>query len=187
MHNLLARETHLDLEQRNLAEARGLYQGDPRVHIPALFPHCTPRVTAMERIAGEKVTEHRLQSRGERRWLTGVVAAALVARPLFSQAGRSLFHADPHAGNLMLTKDRRLAILDWSLVGRLAEGERQAMAQIALGAITRHAGPDHRGLGDTRRAAGRGSPGPQVSRSHLVGTNPALATPRTELARRHAR
>ena len=47
-----------------------------------------------------------------------------------------MFHADPHAGNLMATHDKRLAILDWSLVGFLGEPERLAIVQMVQSAIT---------------------------------------------------
>jgi ubiquinone biosynthesis protein len=131
----LRHETRLDLEQRHLVEARALYEGEPRVQIPALFDYCTPRVTAMERVVGGKVTEHGLDSRAERRWLAGLVLSALIARPIFRRTSQALFHADPHAGNLFLTRDHRLAILDWSLTGSLGERERRAMVQITLGAL----------------------------------------------------
>jgi ubiquinone biosynthesis protein len=135
----LRHEVRLDLEQHHLAQARALYEGDPRVQVPALFEHCTSRVTAMERVTGWKVTGHGLDSRDGKRRLAGLVVEALVARPFFSKAGRALFHGDPHAGNLFLTADGRLAILDWSLVGSLGERERVAVVQIILGAMTLHA------------------------------------------------
>ncbi len=46
-----------------------------------------------------------------------------------------MFHSDPHAGNLFYTRDGRLAILDWSLVGHLGEAERIAITQLVLAAI----------------------------------------------------
>jgi ubiquinone biosynthesis protein len=46
-----------------------------------------------------------------------------------------MFHSDPHAGNLIYTRDGRLAILDWSLVGHLGEAERIAIAQLVLAAM----------------------------------------------------
>jgi ubiquinone biosynthesis protein len=132
----LRHETRLDLEQHHLVQARALYEGEPRVQIPALFDYCTPRVTAMERVVGKKVTEHSLDSGAERRWLARLVLSALIARPIFQRASQALFHADPHAGNLFLTRDHRLAILDWSLAGSLGERERRAMVQIILGGLT---------------------------------------------------
>ena len=47
-----------------------------------------------------------------------------------------MFHSDPHAGNLFLTDENRLAMLDWSLVGCLGEAEREAIVQIMLAAVT---------------------------------------------------
>jgi ubiquinone biosynthesis protein len=90
----------------------------------------------MERVGGSKVTEHGLDSEVERRRLTRLVLQALVARPIFLRASQALFHADPHAGNLFLTTDHRLAILDWSLVGSLRERERIAIVQILLATLT---------------------------------------------------
>jgi ubiquinone biosynthesis protein len=132
----LRHEYRLDLEQRHLTLARALYEGEPRVQVPALYEYCTRRVTAMERVTGGKVTEHDLAGAGDRRRLARLVVEALIARPVFARAGAALFHADPHAGNLFLTADGRLAVLDWSLVGWLGESERTAMVQVLLGALT---------------------------------------------------
>ncbi|MEQ8786877.1 MAG: AarF/UbiB family protein [Pirellulaceae bacterium] len=136
----LACEVQLDREQQHLEQARAFYADDPRVLIPRLLEHCTPRVTAMERVLGEKVTEHGFEDRRQKRRLAGLVAKSLVARPIFARSGDALFHSDPHAGNMMLTQDGRLAILDWSLVGALNERERVAVVQILLGAVTLHCG-----------------------------------------------
>src|SRR5262249_1650201 len=123
----LRQETRLDLVQRHLVRARTFYEGESRIHIPALFDPCTPHVTAMERIVGGKITEHGLDAIIAKRRLARLVIDALIARPIFMQSGQALFHGDPHAGNLFLTTDGRLAILDWSLVGALGECERIAM------------------------------------------------------------
>jgi ubiquinone biosynthesis protein len=132
----LRHEVRLDREQQQVAQARAFYAGDPRVQVPALFDHCTPRVTAMERVTGGKVTGHRLDSWDDRRRLADLVVEALIARPVFADADPAPFHADPHAGNLFLTADQRLGILDWSLVGWLGEPERVAIGQITLAALT---------------------------------------------------
>jgi ubiquinone biosynthesis protein len=129
-------EVRLDLEQRQLIEAHACYAKEPEVQIPRLLDHCTPRVTAMERVMGRKVTDHLLNLSGEKHRLANLVTRALITRPLFSRDGQALFHSDPHAGNLLYTTDGRLAILDWSLAGFLGEGERVAMVQIMLAAVT---------------------------------------------------
>jgi ubiquinone biosynthesis protein len=132
-------EIRLDQEQRHLLEAAALYKDDREVQIPALLDQCTSRVTAMERVFGVKVTDHGLDRTAAKRRLSEIVSRALVAQPVFSRENCALFHGDPHAGNLLYTQDRRLAILDWSLVGHLSESERIAMGQIILSAVTLNA------------------------------------------------
>lgn len=132
----LRHEVRLDLEQRHLALGHAAYANEPRIQIPALFDFCTPRVTAMERVHGDKVTDHRFDGDEERRALAELVITGLIARPILSAGDDALFHGDPHAGNLLLTRDRRLAILDWSLATTLSEARRVAFVQIVLGAVT---------------------------------------------------
>ena len=129
-------EVLLDQEQQHLAEAKAFFADEPDVHIPTVLAYCTPRVTAMERIFGDKVTDHPLDSIRAKHNLAKLVTRALIAQPMFSATHRAMFHSDPHAGNLLYTHDGRLAILDWSLVGHLGEAERIAMGQIVLAAIT---------------------------------------------------
>ena len=131
----LRSEVRFEYEQQHLMQAAEFYCDEPLVHIPALLPHCTPRVTAMERIHGTKVTEHRRQTWFQRRGLPELVVRALVTKPIFSQSHAAMFHCDPHAGNLFLTDNRRLAILDWSLTSSIAEYERIAIVQMLVGAM----------------------------------------------------
>jgi ubiquinone biosynthesis protein len=65
-----------------------------------------------------------------------MVTENLIAHPMWSSQPDAVFHADPHAGNLLLTQDQKLAILDWSLVARLTKSDRILLTQIVLGAIT---------------------------------------------------
>ena len=127
---------HLDLEQRHLAEARQVYAGNASVLVPEVFPFSTPRLTAMERIDGGKITGVQGLEEAERRRLAAGIVGALIAGPIWADEQPSLFHADPHAGNLMLTPDGRIGLLDWSLVGRLGKRERVCMTQILIGALT---------------------------------------------------
>nr|VFK22023.1 MAG: ubiquinone biosynthesis protein [Candidatus Kentron sp. MB] len=136
VRELLSNEIKLDREQEHLDAANHLYAGLESVRIPSLLPFSTPRITAMERIFGHKVTEVSELSEQNRKELAKTVIEALIVRPACSDEHTAMFHADPHAGNLFITDDNRLAVLDWSLVGHLGKRERELMAQLLLGAIT---------------------------------------------------
>jgi ubiquinone biosynthesis protein len=87
-------------------------------------------------------------------WIDGTPLndrAALTARRLdFTRLGRALiqtflrhalrdgfFHADMHPGNLFVDNDARLVAVDFGIMGRLGPKERQFLAEILLGFITR--------------------------------------------------
>lgn len=136
LRELLVHEIRLEAEQRNLQVAARLYGECDFVRIPELLPYCTPRITAMERIRGPKVTDAGNLSLGARCSLAARLIEALIAHPMWSPRSSVPFHADPHAGNLLLADDGRLAIIDWALVGRLSRVERAGLVQLALGALT---------------------------------------------------
>ena len=133
---LLAREVLLDHEQAHLAAARRSYAALRSVVVPEVYPYSTPRLTAMQRIDGIKVTDSKALTAAARRKLADLVVKALVAHPLWSMGDPAVFHADPHAGNLFVTAEGQLAILDWSLVGELSKDDRICLTQILVGALT---------------------------------------------------
>lgn len=131
LRELLSCEVHLSHEQRHLAEAAEIYRENEQIHVPMLLPGCTPRITAMERLAGAKVTE----AHNERRRLAELIVEAVVAHPIFAPEADALFHGDPHAGNLIRTTDGRLGILDWSLAGHLGKRRREQVVQVIVGGL----------------------------------------------------
>ena len=144
----LHHEVRFDREQRHLALARAAYKDEPRVHVPALFDHCcTPRVTAMERVTGGKVTERRPGHRGReaagwrtswaRRWSPGRSSR---------RASQALFHGDPHAGEPVPHR------------GRPTGHPRLEPGRHAERASTRRADADYARRADSRRRADRDQP-----------------------------
>jgi ubiquinone biosynthesis protein len=132
---LLRNEIRLDAEQQQLARARAFYAGDADVVVPELFsPLCTPRLTAMQRIDGVRVTDARVPA-AQREQLARTIVAALIAKPFWSaSADQPFFHADPHAGNLFATPDGKLAVFDWALTTRLSDVQLGGVVQAILAA-----------------------------------------------------
>lgn len=135
VQRLLAKEIRLDTEQSNLLAAAAFYADEPRLLVPRLLPWCTPRLTAMERVFGTKVTDATLSAEN-RRALADTMFAALLAMPFWVSSAQAVFHADLHAGNLLVTEDGRLAVLDWSLTASLSKAHREALVSIAVGGLT---------------------------------------------------
>jgi ubiquinone biosynthesis protein len=134
VRGLLLNETRLDIEQAHLEKAARFYAAYPRVHVPALLPFCTPHVTAMERIDGRKVTDPGI-AEDVRRRLAATIIDSLLAKPFWSTEPMAVFHADPHAGNLLAEDDGRLAIVDWALIVEFSMTQRAAVVQALVGAL----------------------------------------------------
>jgi len=137
VRTLLLHEIDLSIEQSNLQRARHLFDGWVDVSTPEpIDALCTPSMTGMSRLYGSKVTEQTSFGPSERRRLAASLVEAMLVRPLFDPTPTALFHADPHAGNLLGDDEGRLGILDWSLTGRLTKSARERLVQIVLGALT---------------------------------------------------
>ncbi len=135
VRRLLEMEVRLDVEQANMRRADAFYRDDAGVFVPRLLPWCTPRITAMERVAGTKVSDVVL-SAAAREALGTRMLGALVAKPFWTRDEQAMFHGDLHGGNLLLTEDGRLAIIDWSLTAVLSKSDREALIAIAIGGLT---------------------------------------------------
>lgn len=139
VRSMLEREVQLDREQEHLREASAYYENSRRILIPHPLPFCTPRLTAMERVFGTKAPEATGREGGQgprsgKRRIAQTLVESLLADVIFSRSETAIFHADPHAGNIFATDDGRVALLDWSLIGRLTKPQRISLCKIIMGA-----------------------------------------------------
>lgn len=147
----LAREVNLTAEQENLAEASGIYNSVTGVRIPALAPFCTQTMTSMEYIDGVKVTDISL-TKTQRQALARLAFEAIICMPLFATENLSLFHGDPHAGNILAVpgstpESFEVALLDWTLAGHLSKKQRVIVMELLLGVIKNDSRTIARALG----------------------------------------
>ena len=139
VRSMLANEIDLAAEQAHLAEAMDFYSDMTAIQIPQRLPFSTATMTAMTYLKGPKVTDAKLNSHQAER-LAGVLFEALVCRPLFGRQTVSLFHGDPHAGNILVVEDpgaghQRIGLLDWTLAGHLNRSDRVKTAQLIQAVI----------------------------------------------------
>jgi len=135
VRRLLEHEVDFAREQATLAEAARMYRSVRGVRVPRLIRQLSAAgITALTDEDGVKVTAALAGAPpGERRRLAGQLIEALVTVPLFAPGERGIFHADPHAGNLLYDEDKgELVLLDWALTERLTREQRRHMAILAL-------------------------------------------------------
>jgi ubiquinone biosynthesis protein len=136
---LLEHELDFPREQATLAEAARMYRSSFGVRVPRLIrPLCSRRITAMSAEQGVKVTEAFPHAPLRRSGIARQVIEALIAVPLFSPEPEAVFHADPHAGNLLYNEQHReLVILDWALTDRLSLAARRHVVMLAVMTLVR--------------------------------------------------
>lgn len=124
---LLEREVDFRREQRTLLNALGVYREAPGIRVPRLIePLSTDSITALSHESGVKVTEAVAYPAALRTRIAGRLAETLLAIPSLSPHEDAIYHADPHAGNLLYDRRRDdLVILDWALTERLTRRQRR--------------------------------------------------------------
>jgi ubiquinone biosynthesis protein len=140
---LLAHELDFPQEQETLEAAKRMYRSSFGIRVPDVIrPLCTDKITAMSEESGLKVTDAFPRSPIRRSRIPDQLIEALIAVPLFCREDVAVFHADPHAGNLMYDEtSRELAVIDWALAERLSlESRRQLVLLVAMMILRNEAG-----------------------------------------------
>jgi ubiquinone biosynthesis protein len=108
--------------------------------VPRKLPGSSPDMTVMSRVEGRKITDVAHLTKEEKRRLAGALAKTCILRPIQDLNETSIFHGDPHAGNLAYTFEGsrpRIILYDWAMLGRLNRMDRFAMVLLAFGLVSR--------------------------------------------------
>ncbi len=123
-----------ELDFRHEARNQQYFNAQNPTPAKVFAPEVIDRYTSRRLLVMERVDGHRVEQAGltpeEGRALAQTGAASLLHQIVIS----GFFHADPHAGNVLVTNDRRLCLLDWGLAGHLSRRLRHALADLFLAA-----------------------------------------------------
>lgn len=131
----ILRELDFRNEARNQRYFNALNPHPDRVYAPEVIEELSGEyVLVMERISGLTVSEARLAP-AEAKRIAANGAASLIHQVLIA----GFFHADPHAGNVLVTPDGRLCFLDWGMAGNLTRRLRLGLADLFIAAVQQDA------------------------------------------------
>lgn len=127
----LLRELDYRQEAINLTTLGTQLTNFDRIIVPAPIPdYSTSRVLTMEYVHGKKITDLSPLARME------FDASALVEEMFRAYLDQILvhgfFHADPHPGNVFITDDYRIALIDLGMVGRVTPRLQEELLQLLL-------------------------------------------------------
>ena len=128
----LLRELDFKREARNMKIARTYATEETGVYIPEVYEDlCTERLVVMEYVLGTRMKDFK----------TGEFAdpEALARKGLRFAIKQVLedgfFHADPHPGNILITAEERICLVDWGMTGRLSERDRSEFIDLMKAAV----------------------------------------------------
>jgi predicted unusual protein kinase regulating ubiquinone biosynthesis (AarF/ABC1/UbiB family) len=118
-------------EARNLATLSAQLEDFELIIVPLpVDDFTTARVLTMDYVEGAKITA---VSPLERTEVDGAALAEQLFRAYLQQIlVDGVFHADPHPGNVLLTPDHRLALVDLGMVGRLSSVAQEQLFKLML-------------------------------------------------------
>lgn len=116
-----------------LANMQALAAASPDLRIPTPYPQLSgQRVIVMERMAGRPLSSADDMLNGITASERAAMAERLFGAVLQQILGRGVFHADLHAGNILVDEDGTLGLLDFGAVGRLDQAGRHSLSTLLL-------------------------------------------------------
>jgi predicted unusual protein kinase regulating ubiquinone biosynthesis (AarF/ABC1/UbiB family) len=136
----LLRELDYRQEANNLTTIRDQLESFERIVVPSPVPdYSSSRVLTMDYVHGKKVTD--LSPLGRMEFDGAGLAEELFRAYLEQILVNGFFHADPHPGNVFITDDYRIALIDLGMVGRIMPALQEQLLQLLL-AISEGRGDD---------------------------------------------
>jgi ubiquinone biosynthesis protein len=141
---VIRRELDYTAEAANARRFAANFAETPVVIPRVYLDHSTSRVLTLQHIGGTRFRDIRplLLAPSERRRV-----ASMGADAIFKMAFEDgFFHGDPHPGNLILTPEGNLALLDFGMVGYMSRGDIEALSRLFIAVVQRDGAAALRGL-----------------------------------------
>lgn len=133
----LLEEVSLVNERNNIHQFTQNFKNNPETYVPKIYDElCNNNVLCMEFIDGIKVTDTTtLQKYG----IDPVMVSERGLRLFVSQIlDYGFFHADPHAGNIMVKKDGKVVFIDFGAVGKIQPNDKEILENLIVSFVAKN-------------------------------------------------
>ena len=130
--NYTKKELDFKLEAKNIDVFFKKYKYSPYFKIPRVYwSQTSPKIVTMTFIDGKKISEMKKLAEKEKKKLT-----LLIYRSFIDQVfNMHVFHADPHPGNIFLMDNKKIAFLDFGIVGRISPDLAMSVEMMLVGLV----------------------------------------------------
>ena len=134
----LLEEISLINEKNNIQQFALNFKNNRETYIPKIYEEfCSNNILCMEFIDGIKITnKETLLANG----IDSVKISEAGLRLFVSQIlDYGFFHADPHAGNILVKKDGKVVFIDFGAVGKIQPNDKEILEQLIIAFVSKNA------------------------------------------------
>ena len=135
-------ELDLRLEASNAVELRDSMEDLDEFYVPEVYwDYTTSKVLTMEWVNGRPISKFKYKPQ-----IAEMLAVSFVKQAYY----KGVFHGDMHSGNIFVTDDEKLVLVDFGIIGRLDQKSKVYVAEILIGFLKR----DYKYVADVHFRAG---------------------------------
>jgi len=134
----LLEEISLTNEKNNIQQFALNFKNNKETYVPKVYEEfCSNNILCMEFVDGFKITnKEALLENG----IDPVKISEVGLRVFVSQIlDYGFFHADPHAGNILIKKDGKVVFIDFGAVGQIQPNEKEILEQLIVAFVSKNA------------------------------------------------
>lgn len=134
----LLEEISLTNEKNNIQQFALNFKNNKETYVPKVYEEfCSNNILCMEFVDGFKITnKEALLENG----INPVKISEVGLRVFVSQIlDYGFFHADPHAGNILIKKDGKVVFIDFGAVGQIQPNEKEILEQLIVAFVSKNA------------------------------------------------
>ncbi|HIA11952.1 MAG TPA: AarF/ABC1/UbiB kinase family protein [Flavobacteriales bacterium] len=128
----MEKEMDYNHEARNIEQFRLYYKRNKKFYVPRAYKeHTTEKMLVIEYSSGCKITDvDQMKEWGVDPMKIAETGMDIYLLQIFEHG---FFHADPHAGNILIREDGVICLIDFGMVGKLMKRDKYAIAGIFIG------------------------------------------------------
>lgn len=133
----LLEEVSLINEKENILQFRRNFKNNKETYVPKIFEEFSNNnILCMEFIDGIKVTDKALLLEHN---INPVTISEVGLRLFVSQIlDYGFFHADPHAGNILVKKDGKVVFIDFGAVGKIPPNDKEVLENLIVSFVAKN-------------------------------------------------